>query len=153
MTDRRLRRLIMLFAFLGLCVAIYLSLDRAGVVKESCPINGNPCLKVQDSKWGELAGIKVAYIGAVGYLVILLSLLVKGDNGRFITAALAVPGWAFSAYLTYHEFFSVKDICPYCVTSFLMITLVMVLSVWRLLRGEDPSAPPSDPDPPEVATP
>lgn len=150
MTDRRLRRLIGLFAFLGLCVAIYLSLDRVGVIKEACPINGNPCLRVQDSKWGELAGIKVAYIGAVGYLLILLSLLVKGDNGRFLTAALAVPGWAFSAYLTYHEFFSVKDICPYCVTSFLMITLVTGLAVWRLLRGEDPAQQDVAQPPPEV---
>lgn len=151
MTERRLRRLIVLFGFIGLCVAIYLSLDRVGVVKEACPINGNPCLKVQDSKWGEFLGIKVAYIGAVGYLMILLSLFIKGENGRFITAALAVPGWAFSAYLTYHEFFSVKHVCPYCVTSFVMITLVSVFAVWRLLHGEDPPQSAGQPEPLEAS--
>jgi uncharacterized membrane protein len=131
---------IAVLGFIGLCVAIYLSLDRAGVIKEACPIKGDPCHTVQGSKWGELAGIKVAYIGTFGYAMILLSLLVKGENGRLLTVALAIPGWAFAAYLTYRELFDVKQVCPYCMTSFAVLTIIMILSIWRMLRGEGPIA-------------
>ena len=140
MTERRLRRLIAFFSLIGVGVAGYLSYVHARGIHVQCVVGGGGCETVQKSQWAELGGVSVAYIGLAGYIAILLSLLLKGENGRFLTAALAVPGWAFSAYLTYRELFSVKLVCPWCVTSFTMITIVMVLSVWRLLRGEDGGA-------------
>lgn len=137
MTDQRLRRILFALTIVGIGVAGYLSYIHFEGIKPLC-VPGGGCEKVQTSEWSKLGGISVAYIGLGGYLLILASLLVKGENGRFLTAALAIPGWAFSAYLTYHELFSVKAICYWCVGSFTVITLVMIFSVWRLLKGGDP---------------
>ena len=137
MTDRRLRHVLLALTIVGIGVAGYLSYIHFEGIKPLC-VPGGGCEKVQTSEWSKLGGISVAYIGLGGYLLILASLFVKGENGRFLTAALAIPGWAFSAYLTYHELFSVKAICYWCVGSFTVITLVTIFSVWRLLKGGDP---------------
>ena len=141
MTERRLRRLILGFAIVGIAVAAYLSIVHFEGLKPLCTPGGG-CEKVQESRWAWVNGQKngflpVAYVGLAGYLLITASLFIKGETGRFVTAGLAVPGWAFSAYLTYNELFNVKAICWWCMGSFTIITLVMIFSVWRLLHGED----------------
>jgi uncharacterized membrane protein len=140
-TDRRLRRILFALTIVGIGVAGYLSYIHLEGIKSVCLIAGG-CEKVQESKWAWVNGVKngflpVAYVGLAGYLLIFGSLFVKGENGRFLTVALAVPGWAFSAYLTYRELFDVKAICQWCVSSFVIITLVMIFAVWRLLKGGD----------------
>ncbi len=141
MTDRRLRRILFALTAVGIGVAGYLSYIHFEGIQSVCLIAGG-CEKVQESQWAWVNGKKdgflpVAYLGLGGYLLIFGSLFIKGENGRFITAALAVPGWAFSAYLTYREVFDVKAICQWCVSSFVIITLIMIFSVWRLLKGGD----------------
>jgi uncharacterized membrane protein len=140
-TDRRLRRILFALTIVGIGVAGYLSYIHFQGIKSVCLIAGG-CEKVQESQWAWVNGVKngfmpVAYVGLGGYLLIFGSLFVKGETGRFITVALAVPGWAFSAYLTYRELFDVKAICQWCVSSFVIITLVMIFAVWRLLKGGD----------------
>ena len=146
MTERRLRRLILALTLVGIAVAGYLSYIHFEGIKPLC-VPGGGCEKVQTSEWSKLGGISVAYIGLVGYLGILGSLFVRGENGRFLTAALALPGWAFSAYLTYRELFGVKAICWWCMGSFTLITLIAILSAWRLLRGGDIAPAPDEPSP------
>ena len=141
MTERRLRRLILGLTLVGIAVAGYLSYVHFAGIKPLC-VPGGGCEKVQESRWAWVNGHKngflpVAYLGLAGYLGILGSLFVRGENGRFLTAALALPGWAFSAYLTYNELVNVKAVCWWCMGSFTLITLIAVLSTWRLLRGED----------------
>ena len=105
-----------------------------------CSIKGNPCAQVQKSAYSELAGVPVALIGAIGYLVILGSLLASdGETARFVTAALTLGGFGFSLYLTYREVFTLHKICEDCVASAVIMTVLMCLSVWRFLRG-DPGA-------------
>jgi hypothetical protein len=144
-TDQRLRRVLLGLTVVGIGVAGYLSYIHFEGIKPLC-VPGGGCEKVQTSEWSKLGGVSVAYIGLFGYLLILTSLFIKGETGRFLTAALAIPGWAFSAYLTYHELFSVKAICYWCVGSFTVITLVMVFSVWRLLKGGDEQLAGSPPE-------
>ena len=58
------------------------------------------------------------------------------ETTRFATVAFTVVGFGFSAYLTYRELFSIHHICEYCVSSAVIVTILMCLSVWRFLRGE-----------------
>jgi uncharacterized membrane protein len=87
--------------------------------------------------YSELAGVPVALMGAIGYLLILGSLLATdGETGRFATAAVTLGGFGFSVYLTYREVFSLHKICEDCVASAVIMTILMCLSVWRFLRTD-----------------
>jgi uncharacterized membrane protein len=136
MSARTLRIALIVLTTIGMCWAAYLTYVHYSGEAPICSIKGNPCSQVQKSVYSELAGIPVALIGAIGYLAILGTLLASdGENGRFATAALTLGGFAFSAYLTYRELFSLHKICEDCVASAVIMTILMCLSVWRFLRG------------------
>ena len=48
--------------------------------------------------------------------------------------ALTLVGFAFSAYLTYRELYSIHAICEWCASSAAILTVMAPLSVWRFLR-------------------
>ena len=104
---------------------------------------------MQKSVYSKLAGVPVALIGLIGYMLILGSLLApEEERGRFATVALTLGGFGFSAYLTYREVFSLQEICEYCVASAILMTIMMGLSIvaipaWRRrARPGQPSRPP-----------
>src|SRR2546426_1181590 len=51
-------------------------------------------------------------------------------------AGVPVAGFGFSGYLTGRELFSIHAICEWCVSSAVIMTLLMCLSIWRFLRGD-----------------
>ena len=122
---------------IGLGVATYLTYIHYAGIKPLCGTNGGGCEIVQTSQYSKLAGVPVALIGLLGYVAIMASLLVpENETTRFATVAFTVIGFGFSAYLTYRELFSIHHICEYCVSSAIIVTILMCLSVWRFLRGE-----------------
>ncbi len=64
-------------------------------------------------------------------------LFLRGDAGRGASAALSVFGFLYSAYLTYRELFSIEAICQWCVLSAILLTLLAIVTAWRLLRVAD----------------
>jgi uncharacterized membrane protein len=141
MSARALRTTLIVLATVGMGWAAYLTYVHYSGEAPVCSLKGNPCAAVQKSAYSELAGIPVALIGAIGYLVILGSLLASdGEQARFATAALTLGGFAFSAYLTYREVFTLNKICEDCVASAVIMTILVCLSVWRFLRGDPGSA-------------
>ena len=133
MSDRRLRLAAIVLSIAGLAVAAYLTYVHYEGIKPVCGLGGD-CEKVQTSEWADLAGIPVAVLGLVGYVLILASLFVRGENGLMAGALFAVTGFGFSLYLTYRELFSIDAICPWCVTSALLLTLLAAVTVTRLVR-------------------
>ena len=123
-------------ALIGFGVAGYLVYVHYTGEKPVCSLGGD-CAKVQTSQWSKLAGIPVADIGLVGYFGILGGLSVlRGERQRFAVLAMTIIGFAFSAYLTYRELFSIKAICQWCVSSAVIMTLLAGLAVARFLRGD-----------------
>lgn len=121
---------------IGLGVASYLTYVHYAGIKPVCTAGGS-CAKVQTSIYSELAGVPVALIGLIGYVVILGSLLApENETTRFATVAFTVVGFGFSAYLTYRELFSIHAICEWCASSAVIMTIIMCLAVWRFLRGD-----------------
>jgi uncharacterized membrane protein len=85
-------------------------------------------------------------MGLIGYVLILGSLLVRqSETSRLATMSLTLVGFGFSAYLTYRELFSIHAVCEECATSAGFLTVLMCLSVWRFLRGDDVNSPRSTP--------
>lgn len=126
----------LVLATIGLGVASYLTYVHYSGAVPLCGKNGGSCLTVQTSTWSKLAGIPVPVLGLVGYVSILVSLLVRqSETTRLATMGFTIIGFLFSAYLTYRELFSIHAICEWCVSSAVIMTILMCLSVWRFLRG------------------
>jgi uncharacterized membrane protein len=137
MSPRALRITLLVFTILGLADASYLTYIHYAGIKPFCGTNGGGCEIVQTSEYSKLAGVPVALIGLIGYVMILGSLLApEHEKSRFATVVFTVVGFGFSAYLTYRELFSIHHICEYCVGSAIVVTILMCLAVWRFLRGD-----------------
>lgn len=137
MSTRALGRTMIGLTLLGLGVATYLTIAHYSGGTTICPLRGG-CETVQHSQYSQLDGIPVALIGLIGYILILGVLLVPStETTRLITVVLTVGGFGFSAYLTGRELFSIHAICPWCVSSAIIMTILACLSIWRFLRGED----------------
>ncbi len=142
MTDRKLRIAMIVLSLIGLGVATYLTIAHYAHFTVACAANGNPCETVQHSKWSDLAGVPVAALGLISYVAILGLLFVRQtDLVRTGLLSIALVGFAFSAYLTYREAFSIHAYCEWCLSSAAIMTVLAGLSITRFLRGGDPVAP------------
>jgi len=138
MSAKTLRTTLIVLSTIGVALAGYLTYVHYTGIEPPCSIKGNPCSQVQKSIYSELAGIPVALMGLIGYVVILGTLLApEVESSRLATAAIALGGFGFSMYLTYREIFTLEKICEWCVGSAILMTIIMLLSVWRFLRGSD----------------
>lgn len=93
------------------------------------------CETVQSSIWSELDGIPVALLGLIGYATLLVSYRIPGDPGRAFGFMVALIGFGFSAYLTYREAHSIHAYCEWCLGSAACLTILVVLTGARFLRG------------------
>jgi uncharacterized membrane protein len=140
MSSSALRKTMIGLTLLGTGVASYLTIAHYSGTVTICPLHGG-CETVQHSQYSELDGVPVALIGLLGYILILGTLLSPvSETTRLALVVLTVGGWGFSMYLTYRELFSIHAICPWCVSSAVIMTFLSVLSVWRFLLGDDPVA-------------
>jgi len=76
-----------------------------------------------------------AFLAILALLVFQTRLAVLQDYAPLAIFGLALTGTLYSAYLTYVELFVIHAICPYCVTSAVLITALLILAVIRLARG------------------
>ncbi len=129
-----------LLSLAGLFVALYLHLFKAGLIGSlACGTGG--CETVQLSPQSRFLGVEVAFIGVLGY-VVLLGLALLSLQPRFAGAGwpsrllLWLSGIAvlFTAYLTYLELFVIGAICRYCVGSAVIILLIFLISLADLRR-------------------
>jgi uncharacterized membrane protein len=137
-SDRALRTAGLALAVLGIGVAGYLVYVHYAGIDPVCNI-AHGCHKVQASEYAELAGVPVALLGLVGYVMILVALLVRGEAARMLAALVALVGFGFSAYLTYRELFTIDAICQWCVASAVLMTGLAIVCTWRVLTDVPPS--------------
>jgi uncharacterized membrane protein len=122
---------------LGLGLASYLTYVHYSGIKPACSLGGS-CEKVQSSEYSSLAGVPVALMGLIGYVTIMILLLApESEMSRFATVAVTTVGFGFSAYLTYRELFSIHAICEWCVSSAVIMTMLVCLALWRFLLGDE----------------
>ncbi len=137
--DQRLRVTGILLALLGLAVAVYLTYIKWFPATPFCMGVGD-CETVNTSRYSEVYGIPVALLGALAYASILAVLVLEkrwrlaAEWGPVAAFGVAFAGMLFSAYLTYIELAVIHKICPYCVSSAVIITLITVLMGVRVYR-------------------
>lgn len=128
-------------SLIGLLVAGYLSYIEITLSQAFCGPVGN-CNAVQASSYARIFGIlPVGVLGGVGYLAILLAWWANRQHWGLISTyaplalfSMALFGTIFSTYLTYLEPFVIKAVCIWCVTSAILITLIMLASLPAALR-------------------
>jgi uncharacterized membrane protein len=133
--DRRLHVAVIVLSVIGLGIAAYLTYVHYTGLKVACTNTG--CETVQSSVYAKVSGVPVPVLGLVGYAAILGSaVLLRGDLGRVAGFGLALVGFLFSAYLTYRELFTIHAICEWCVSSAVVMTVLLILTGIRTVRGE-----------------
>jgi uncharacterized membrane protein len=118
-------------ALAGIAVATYIAIAESGGGAPKCLAGGSGCETVADSKYADLAGVNVAVIGIVGYVLVLVAAIVPGDLGRFGGFLTALIGFGFSLYLTYLELFVIDAICQWCVASAILMALSLAVAATR----------------------
>jgi len=122
-------------ALAGIFISLYLTLYKLGIIGElSCSIGS--CETVNMSKWSRFLGLPVAAWGLLFYLdvfaIAVISTFPRFEDERVLSVvlvAVAVVGVLFSAWLTYLELGVIHAICIWCVTSAVVVTLILLVSV------------------------
>ncbi len=118
---------------IGIGVAAYLSYVETQSIEAVCGPVGD-CNTVQQSRYATLFGfLPVGVLGLLGYLSMFATWLVRkylpnlawpADLAFFGMAFFAV---LFSLYLTYLEPFVIRAVCIWCLTSAVIVTLLLLL--------------------------
>jgi uncharacterized membrane protein len=133
-------------SFIGLGIAIYLTIEHFRGVAPVCSASGHiDCLKVTKSSQSEIFGhIPVALTG-LAYFVVMIALLspwawrARAPWIAWLRVAGAVSGMGMVVYLVFVEAVQIKAICLWCtgvhITTFLIFLTVLAA---YLLRPLDP---------------
>ena len=130
------RWLIPLLCLVGMGVAGYLSYVETAEVEAVCGPVGD-CNTVQQSKYAHLFGIlPIGILGIIGYILIMLAWAgARFGQGRLAAYAhlamlgLSAFGVLFSIYLTFLEPFVIGATCAWCLTSAIIMTILLWLSL------------------------
>jgi uncharacterized membrane protein len=127
----RLRGAIAAACVVGIGIAAYLTYVHYAHTAPICTSGG--CETVQKSKYAELAGVPVALLGLVAYVVLLALTAVRGVEAALAGVFVAVVGVVFSGYLLWAQLGPIGAICQWCLGNDLTIAVVAALYVVRML--------------------
>ena len=135
-TGAHVHWLIPALSLLGMFVAGYLAYVETAQVSAVCGPVGD-CNTVQQSEYARLFGIlPIGVLGLAGYVMILLAWLGArfGRNGienlgMLALLGMTIAGTLFSIYLTFLEPFVIGATCAWCLTSAILMTVLMLLSL------------------------
>lgn len=127
-------------AVIGTLVAGYMSwAELTGNETVCAETEAIDCTAVQTSAYASTLGVPNALLGTLGYLAILAVLVLEDQvkvlaaYGRTLIVAMALFGVMLQTYLTYVEAFVLEKWCQWCVASYVVITLLLVIGVGRLV--------------------
>lgn len=135
------RILIPILSVLGLGVALYLTYVETQNVAAVCGPVGD-CNAVQASPFAKLFGfLPVGLLGAIGYVSIILAWFVARSSssvsrlGAILMFGMALFGVLFTIYLTFLELFVIYAVCIWCLSSAVIMSLVLILAVGPALEA------------------
>lgn len=125
-----------LLVVVGIVAAGYLTYAETQAVEAVCGPIGD-CNAVQSSEYAKLFGVlPVGVLGLVGYAAILIAWLIQrlrkdklADYASLALLGMGLLGTLFSIYLTYLEIFVIEAVCLWCISSAVIMTLIMLLSI------------------------
>lgn len=134
MTERNLRITQTVLSLLGIGIAGYLTYVHYSGIEPLCTSGGGGCEKVQSSDQSMLLGLPVALYGLLAYVTLFVTSHTSHDLARALSALTGISGFGFSVYLTYESVTVIDATCQWCLASATLMTLMAVVTVWRLLK-------------------
>ena len=131
LNPRAIPHIIMLMlVVVGILLTAYLSYTASVDTRPAFCGEDSGCDLVQDSRWATFLGIPTAIWGLLTYLVMAGLIWRARTRAGSATALLfvAVAGFSISAYLTVISVMVINATCAYCLTSFGLITAIMLLA-------------------------
>lgn len=138
MRKNKLRYISFILALIGLIDSFYLLWIKITQNKALCLPGLGDCWSVNTSRYSEIYGIPVSVFGVLAYLIILALLWFEDKDIKFkvylpgLIFGITLAGSLYSAYLTYLEIAVIKAICPFCVVSAIVMTVLFIISIVRL---------------------
>ena len=133
-----IKKAILFFSVLALILSSYIAYETLSS-SEICVIGKN-CSLVQNSKYSELFGIKLAYLGLMAFIVLLIiSILVhkKKLSEKYFTLS-TILGSIFAVYFIFIQIFIIRTFCSSCIA---IDSLMIIISILELLRIKRKSKP------------
>lgn len=124
-------------SLIGLADTVFVTINHyKGVIPPCTLLNG--CETVLTSKYSEVFGVPIALIGAMFYLTVFLFSLayLRTKNNKIIIVFLVLTALAFlmSLFFIYLQFFVIKAVCEYCLTSAAASTILFITSIFMAKR-------------------
>lgn len=120
----------------GFADSVFLTYEHYNLSSTFCPVNPwINCLAVTTSKYSEIWGIPLAFLGTIYYSIVFFFLTRKNKmfNHFFILASSI--GAIFSIYLIYIQAFLIGLFCIYCLLS--AFTSFLIFGLTRYLLKEE----------------
>lgn len=136
-----IKRLQALSIGVGLFVSGYLSYLKIADTPSVC-VKGGPfnCDLVLNSKYSELWGMPIAWLGLAIYIMLAIILLLAERRealrlyGQLAAFGVALFAWLFSMWLVYVQFVLLGALCPWCLSHEINFTILFGLICLRLYR-------------------
>jgi len=137
--NKKLYWLSIVTAILGAADSLYLLIYKLTSNNLMCLGSGG-CSTINSSRYSEIYGIPVSLLGLLAYLAIVVvhtlepRIKVAEEHGPLLVFGISLVGVLYSAYLTYLELYVIHAVCPFCVVSAILITIIFVLAIIRLVK-------------------
>ncbi|OGF64470.1 hypothetical protein A2661_02930 [Candidatus Giovannonibacteria bacterium RIFCSPHIGHO2_01_FULL_45_24] len=127
----------LLISFVGFADAVYLTATHYTGANVACGVLEG-CDKVLASAYSVFAGLPVALLGVIYYLLLITLLLcyfaTKQKGFLWAAAAFTPVGFLASAWFLYLQIFVIKTLCFYCLISAISSTLLLIISLYILWK-------------------
>lgn len=129
----------LLLVVIGLIVSGYISYTKLTNTELVCVEDGAiNCDIVQNSAYSKFAGIEIAYLGFLTYLVLGGLLLLENriallqDYGKTLVFGITLFAFLYAVWLVYVQAAVLSAFCAWCLAHEVTITLLFVVSALRL---------------------
>ncbi len=124
-------RLIFIFSLLGWGVSAFLLYEYSLSGPVVCPL-GNGCDLVRSSIYSHFLGISLPVLGIAFYLTMGVLSVIRSQKMAdnilpILQLLISIIGVGFGIYLTYLEAFVIRAYCFWCVLSFIISVVILVL--------------------------
>jgi uncharacterized membrane protein len=119
----------LVIAYLGFVDSTYLTVHHfAG--SEACSVNSG-CQTVLDSQFSSIGPVPVSMLGSIFYATCIMLMVATWQGvqlARNALSLLAATGFAASLVFLYLQLFVINATCPFCLASFAISTLLLILT-------------------------
>jgi uncharacterized membrane protein len=123
--------IIILLILVQIAMSIWIIYEDNKQTNVNLCIIGNSCEQVQDTKYSEIFGIKLSYIGLGAFIILFFSFFIN----KKIFFWFSLIGACFAIYLMFVQFFILKQLCSNCLIIDVSMLVIFGLTYIRTYKS------------------